>query len=445
MGSIEADQSTSSASVDSGGDVLAELFPQANARGEIIRHLAEGRYLVEHGAPKSLEERVAERFPTPEKLAEYAPDMLVSVYGFKNRTSAAGMAAGNDDIKELRTFQPRSASEAVPLYHAGHTIICWRLLEDLPEALQRGGDILAAIGMPRHPMAARGLREPWSSKRLFVVSLVYTNGAGKSGLGMHFDKFDSVVVQLRGQKRWRVGRTPHLEFPVYNEDDAKRLDFPPSLPRHALRMDEISDPQTIEMRRGSALLLPRGTFHTTLADGESSFSLGYHLMLPTWSDVVLGALERRLSQDPFMRGTPFGAFLPEGPSADARAGMQQAAGRAREALRDPAALLERDLLGNLASPHQAVYRLSAAARSRMLLGDQPIISGCGSGRRDVPLPPEAAALCGWLVSQCQGWFVFNEAVAAAGGAMSPRAVWSLLQESVEEGLVERRWGTRQSA
>jgi hypothetical protein len=443
MGSIQVDRSTAPVPADCRGDVFAELFPQANARGEVMEHWADGRYLVEHGSPKSLEERVAERFPTPEALADFAPDMLVSVYGFKDSARDTGQATATADIKELRTFHPRPASEAVPLYHSGHTVICWRLLEHLPEALQRGGDILEAIGMPRHPLAARGLHEPWSSKRLFVVSMVYTNGGNMSGLGLHFDKFDSVVVQLRGQKRWRVGRTPDLVYPVYNEDDAKRLDFPPSLPRQALRSGEISEIQTIEMRRGSVLLLPRGTFHTTVADGAASFSLGYHFALPTWSDVMLGALERRLTQDPFMRGTPFNAFLSSGPSAAARDGMDQAAVRTRQALSDPGVLLERDLLGNLASHHQAAYRLPAAAQSRLLPGNPPVIAGDGDGRREVALPAEAATLCQWLLNQGQGWFVFDEAAAAAGGTMSPRAVWSLLQESVESGLLERRWGSRQ--
>ena len=367
--------------------------------------------------------------------------MMVSVYGFQNGIRGEGTAGADAGFQDLRTFQPRSISEAVPLYHSGHTVICWRLLEHLPEALQRGADILGAIGMPRHQMAARGLKEPWNSKRLFVVSMVYTEGGSKSGLGMHFDKFDSFVVQLRGQKRWRLGRQQDLEYPIYNEDDAKRLDFPPSLPRLATRSDQLLKLETVEMRRGSVLLIPRGTFHTTLADEETSLSLGYHFVLPTWSDVVLGALERRLTQDPFMRSTPFWAFLPAGPSAEARAGMEQAAARARNALRDPAALLESDLLGNLASHHQAAYRLLLPdARDRLLPGDPPTISGYGGEGIAIALPSAAMVLCGWLLKEGQEWFKFDDAAAAAGGLMSQRDVWSLLQESVEAGLLQRRWG-----
>ena len=438
MSSIPAEQATRHTSVDSHRDVLAELFPGAG-REEVIRHWANGRHLFDKGPPKSLEERVAERFPTPEALADYAPDMLVSVYGFRGSGSEGGTDA---TPQELRTFQPRPISAAVPLYHAGQTIICWRLLNHLPEALQRGGDILEAIGMPRHPMAARGLQEPWNSKRLFVVSLVYSGSEKSSGLGMHFDKFDSVVVHLRGQKRWRIGRNPDLAYPIYNEEDARRLDFPPSLPRLATRLDQVGELETIEMRRGSVLLLPRGTFHTTLADGAASLSLGYHFALPTWTDVVLGALERRLTQDPFMRGNPFGTFLSSGPSVEAQEHMQQAAARATEALRDTAALLEKDLLGNLASHHQATYQLVAGAEHRLVLGDPPVIAGYGGAEREVALPAQAAALCAWLLSRGKASFRFGDAAAAVSETMSPRAVWELLQESVEAGLLHRRWGSR---
>src|SRR3981081_3202176 len=56
-------------------NALADLFPRASERGAGLKHWAEGRFLVEHGAPKDLEERIAERFPTPEALADVVPDL----------------------------------------------------------------------------------------------------------------------------------------------------------------------------------------------------------------------------------------------------------------------------------------------------------------------------------------------------------------------------------
>jgi JmjC domain len=419
---------------------LADLFPQASECGETLDHWARGRFLVEHGDLKTLEEPIAERFPTPEALAEVVPDIPVSVYGFRDPTGAQGSAATPDQIRVLQTFPASTVRDAVPLYHAGHTVVCWHMLEHLPEALQRGTSVLESIGLPCRPMAARGLTEPWNKPWLFVVSLVYTPSGGSSGLGLHFDLFDSVVVQLRGQKRWRVGRHPFLDYPVYNEEMAARLDYPPSLPRLTTRPEFVGKLEDIEMRAGSALLLPRGTYHTTLADGVASLSIGYHFALPTWSQLVLAALERRLTRDPRMRTTPFGAFHLAGPSAQAQQGMARAVERVRDALSDPQRLLEVDLLGNLASHHQAAFRLAPDAKAQLLPGNPPAISNYGGLRVDVQLPAEASALCSWMLGRDQRFFDFNDATTAAGQQLSAQDVWNVLQECVEAGVLERHWG-----
>jgi hypothetical protein len=429
-----------SAADAAGGGALAQLFPSASERGAPLQHWADGRFLVEHGAPKDLEERIAERFPTAEALAEFAPDIPVSVYGFLDVSRAEGTAGATDGVQPLYTFPARTIREALPLYHAGHTVICWRIRDHLPDALQRGTDILESVGLPHQPMASRGLLEPWNKTSLFVVSLVYTPAGSSSGLGMHFDLFDSIIVHLRGRKRWRVGRHPYLKFPIYNEESAAKLDYPPSLPRLSTRSDLVGELEDIEMRRGSVLLLPRGTYHTTQVGDDASMSIGYHFALPTWSDVVLAALERRLTCDPLMRTTPFGAFCLSGPSSQARDRMAWAAERAREVLSDPQRLLKEDLLGNLSSHHQAVFRLAPAPSARLLLDAPPVIANYGGQGLDVKLPAEAGLLCRWILCRVPGWFDFDNALTASGGQLSPRDVWNVLQEGVEAGLLQRRWG-----
>jgi hypothetical protein len=212
------------------------------------------------------------------------------------------------------------------------------------------------------------------------------------------------------------------------------------LPRLTTRSELVGDLEDIEMCHGSVLLLPRGTYHTTLADDEGSLSIGYHFALPTWSHVLLAALERRLTRDPLMRTTPFGAFFLAGPSVQARERMTWAAEWVREALSDPQRLLEDDLLGNLASHHQALFRLACDPAARLVLDDPPVIANYGGHGLDVRLPAEAGLLCRWMLGRVPGWFDFEEALTASGGQLSPRALWDLLQEGVEAGLLERRWG-----
>src|SRR5260370_32948472 len=115
--------------------------------------------------------------------------------------------------------------------------------------------------------------------------------------------------------------------------------------------------ENVEMRPGSVMLVPRGTYHTTQVEDEASLSTGYHFALPTWSDVVLAALERRLTSEPLMRTTPFGAFSLAGPTAPALERMVWAAGRARGVLADPRRLLEGGLLRDPGSRHRASFRL----------------------------------------------------------------------------------------
>lgn len=423
-------------------DPIAELFPQASRRGTPLRHWASGQLLVEHGEPKALEERIAERLPTPESLAELAPDLTVSVYGFLDTARERGSAAGTSTVQPLYTFPTRSIREALPLYHAGHTLICWRIRDLLPEALKRGTDILRSLGLPHAPMAARGLAEPWNKASMFVVSLVYTPANCTSGLGIHFDLFDSILVHLRGTKRWRVGRHPHLSFPIYNEESAAKLDYPPSLPRLATRSGLVGPLEEVEMRRGSAMLVPRGTYHTTQVGDEASLSVGYHFSLPTWSDLVLAALERRLNSDPHMRTTPFGAFDLDGPTDEAKLGMTSAVARVRDALADPVALLEEDLLDNLASHHQATFRYVPDAPAQLRLEDPPVIENYGDLGVNVEMPAETGVLCRWIHEGVPSWFDYDKAFAASAGHLSPLAVWNFLQEAVEAGVLQRRWGRR---
>lgn len=419
---------------------LEELFPRASRQGTLLDHWAEGRFLVEHGAPKRLEDAIATRFPTLRELGESHPDLPVSVYGFRDPAKAEGTAAGMAGVQQpLHTFPATTVREALPLYLAGYTVICWRIREHLPEAIERGSAVLQALGLPHQPMASRGLAEPWNKASLFVVSLVYTPADCTSGLGVHYDMFDSIVVHLRGRKRWRVGRYRHLEYPVYNEESAARLDYPPAAPRLSTRTDLLEDLEEVDMRPGSVMLLPRGTYHTTQVDDEASLSIGYHFALPTWSDVILAALERRLTRDPLMRTTPFGAFSLAGPTASACEGMAWAADRAREALTDPRHLLETDLLGNLASHHQAVFRLVSEGVAR-LVADPPTIANYAGRGLDVRLPPAAAPLCRWMLARKAAWFDFFEALAASADQLAPRDVWNVLQEGVEAGILQRHWG-----
>jgi hypothetical protein len=76
-----------------------------------------------------------------------------------------------------------------------------------------------------------------------------------------------------------------------------------------------------------------------------------------------------------------------------------------------------------------------------LTAEPPVVVDYGGRGIDVELPAEAAPLCRWMLGEAPEWFDFDEALKAAERQLSPRAVWNLLQECEEAGVLRRRWGT----
>src|SRR5260370_26044649 len=119
-----------------------------------------------------------------------------------------------------------------------------------------------------------------------------------------------------------------------------------------------------------------------------------------------------------MRTTHFGAFALAGPTAPALERMAWAAGRAREVLADPRRLLEVDLLGNLASRHQASFRLEPEGSVR-LVADPPAIANYAGRGLNVKLPPAPGLLCHWMFGGKAAWFDLYGRRPPAGSRLSP--------------------------
>lgn len=59
---------------------------------------------------------------------------------------------------------------------------------------------------------------------------------------------------------------------------------------------------------------------------------------------------------------------------------------------------------------------------------------------DVELPAETGLLCRWMAGTIPNWFHFDDALAASEGRLSAPDLWNFLQEGVEAGFLQRRWG-----
>jgi 50S ribosomal protein L16 3-hydroxylase len=147
------------------------------------------------------------------------------------------------------------------------------------------------------------------SSQTYSRCLIYATPNGK-GTAPHFDQNINFVLQIHGTKIWKLAPNEHLVNPLTRhtmgaEPDSEMAgymdqNFPVVMPPSA---------QTIELKPGSLLFVPRGYWHSTEAHGEA-LALNFTFTAPTWIDLFTAALRSRLSQSPEWRETANGLADP---------------------------------------------------------------------------------------------------------------------------------------
>jgi ribosomal protein L16 Arg81 hydroxylase len=162
-----------------------------------------------------------------------------------------------------------------------------------------------------------------------IASLFLTPATG--GASPHFDKNENFTIQLTGAKRWIVGDTPMIAAPP----DGTMLGqaIPPSLKNLLGEMKEPPN-QTVDMRPGSLIYVPRGTVHRTEA-GEVSWSLNLSYSPSMWLDLVRVGLQQRLVESARWRGTVTGVGDACDPAVRAANIIPELAAELRGILADP--------------------------------------------------------------------------------------------------------------
>lgn len=143
------------------------------------------------------------------------------------------------------------------------------------------------------------------SAQTYSRCLIYATPDGK-GTAAHFDQNINFVLQIQGTKIWRLSPNEHLvnpltRFTMGTKPDSEMTgyiekDFPTAMPKSA---------QTIELKPGSMLFVPRGYWHSTEAKGEA-LALNFTFTSPTWIDLFSTALRSRLALSPEWRETANG-------------------------------------------------------------------------------------------------------------------------------------------
>ncbi len=130
-------------------------------------------------------------------------------------------------------------------------------------------------------------------EKLFLHAVqcnVYLTPASAQGFRVHYDTHDVLVLQVEGQKQWRVW--PGQPLPHPTRRTPWQRDIEPE-----------GEPVEFTMNAGDALYLPRGVLHEarTQAEGGHSLHLTIGLMEPCWAEALRQALEMREAEDPALR------------------------------------------------------------------------------------------------------------------------------------------------
>lgn len=164
----------------------------------------------------------------------------------------------------------------------------------------------------------------WLQRLVTELKLTFASHAGYchafvcprgSGAPKHFDNREVIVVQLVGQKRWRIAANHALPQPLMPHVVGGPIH---ALNRH-VAADLLNDPEmpadsaTYTLHPGSVLFLPRGFWHETHAL-QDSLSLSFGFRVPTWTEMFVNTAMAELARDPAWRAPAYDttALRPDG-------------------------------------------------------------------------------------------------------------------------------------
>lgn len=112
------------------------------------------------------------------------------------------------------------------------------------------------------------------------------------GAPPHFDPYDNYVLQISGEKHWKVYK-PKIELPLNSQ-------------LRSVTDESFGDPiAEVRMRPGDLLYLPRGTIHEATCGEEPSIHVTLYNYAYRWRDLLCDVIERLAEQEVALRrGVP---------------------------------------------------------------------------------------------------------------------------------------------
>lgn len=143
-----------------------------------------------------------------------------------------------------------------------------------------------------HPPLARFCR---GLEQIFLHAVqanIYLTPPGAQGFRTHYDTHDVLVLQVAGEKRWRVWGDAVMPHATRRTPwDSKVHTFDPNAGHEVL------------LRAGDVLFVPRGVLHdaSVQGGGEPSLHATIGLLEPSWADALRAAIDQMEAREPALR------------------------------------------------------------------------------------------------------------------------------------------------
>ena len=190
---------------------------------------------------------------------------------------------------------------------------------------RNGATIVLQQAHQYEPALARYCRALEHVFSVHVQTNIYLTPPNAQGFRTHYDNHDVFVMQIEGDKDWRLYDKP-VDTPYRGEQFQSG--------KHAT--GELK--QSFKLAAGDCAYLPRGLMHDATSTGAPSLHVTVGLITRTWADLMLEAISEVALRSPeFRKSLPPGHARADFDRTEARAYVKQLAEiAAREIQLDPA-------------------------------------------------------------------------------------------------------------
>lgn len=243
-----------------------------------------------------------------EFLSDCWPDGIYVANGAKDRLPAALL---DEDLNEFQALShrykgvvsffgdgrsghmvPVEGIDAAAPYHCGLSVYLSDISPYFPDVERMTRELELELGVNEGCARAGVFASPSSG-----------------GISCHYDNVDVFCIQLRGTKRFELAPVKEIRYPWGSQfvRDSRPIDDLYPQATEGFPDSESAEFQAVEMKPGTVLYMPKGTWHRTEA-GDDSISVNIGLSVPTAADCVLEQLRLLMLQDPEWRRSLYGAW-----------------------------------------------------------------------------------------------------------------------------------------